>query len=280
MKVFRDIRAIQEFCAGLRRKGKSIGFVPTMGALHEGHLSLIRAAKKENEIVCVSIFVNPTQFGPSEDFNKYPRPVSRDRALCAGEGVDILFMPSPAQMYGKGARTFVEVGGLGGVLCGASRKGHFRGVATVVAKLFNIVQPDRAYFGRKDFQQTVIVRRMARELNFPVRVVVMPTVREAGGLALSSRNRYLSAQERLRALSLSRSLRLAKQRAAAGVKDSARIIREMKASIGRDARIEYIAIVHPDTLEPVTRINGTAAVVLAARVGSTRLIDNIIISPR
>jgi pantoate--beta-alanine ligase len=280
MKIISDLRKMQKFCLLQKRAGCSLGFVPTMGALHEGHLSLIRCSEKENDITCVSIFVNPAQFGPQEDFTRYPRPLRRDAALCKKENVDVLFRPSARQMYGAGFHSFIEVGEMGGVLCGRSRKGHFRGVATVVAKLFNIVQPDRAYFGRKDFQQAVIIKRLAEDLNFSVAIRVLPTVREKQGLAMSSRNAYLSRAERSDALVLSRALALARKMAGAGEREAREIIRQMTQLIMARKRvgIEYIEIVDPETLAPVARITGKAAVMLAVRVGKTRLIDNILIN--
>ncbi len=196
MRVIRHIRQMQQLSERLKRQGKAVGLVPTMGALHEGHLSLIRKARQENDCAVVSIFVNPLQFGPREDYKRYPRPLKQDLALCRREKVDFVFHPEPSEMYPDGFKTHIEVLDLGDVLCGASRPGHFKGVATVVAKLFNAVLPERAYFGQKDCQQAVILRRMARDLNFAVEIKVLPIVRERGGLALSSRNTYLSAQEK------------------------------------------------------------------------------------
>jgi pantoate--beta-alanine ligase len=281
MKIVSDPRKMQAHCRALKCKGRTLGFVPTMGALHEGHLSLIRRSKEENDITCVSIFVNPIQFGPAEDLACYPRPIRRDTSLCKKENVDLLFVPAPRALYGRDFRTHVEVRGLSDVLCGAVRQGHFRGVATVVAKLFNIAQPDRAYFGRKDFQQAVIVRRMAEELNFPVKIRVMPTIREADGLAMSSRNTYLGAEDRKEAVVLAKSLRLARTMARAGTRDPREIIRRMTRMIGsrKRAKLEYIEVIDPETLAPLKRIEGVFAVVLAARVGATRLIDNSVITP-
>jgi pantoate--beta-alanine ligase len=277
MKIISDPGRMQRLCRSLKRNGSTIGFVPTMGALHEGHLSLIRRSKKENRFTCVSIFVNPAQFGPSEDFARYPRPRRVDTALCKKENVDFLFAPGVKQMYGENFRAYIEVKGLGDVLCGASRRGHFRGVATVVAKLFNIIQPDTAYFGQKDFQQTVVLRRMAADLNFPVQIRVLPTIREKQGLAKSSRNSYLSAEERSDALVLSRALAMAAKMVKAGERGSGVIIRRMKQMIRscRRVNLEYLEIVDTETLAPVKAIAGCAAVVVAARVGATRLIDNI-----
>lgn len=280
MKIIRDIRTMQRRAGELKREGLSIGFVPTMGALHEGHLSLIRGSKKENDITCVSIFVNPIQFGPAEDFSNYPRPARADIALCKKEGVDFLFMPSPGGLYGSDFRSFVEVAGLSDVLCGASRKGHFRGVATVVAKLFNIAQPDRAYFGQKDCQQAVIITRMARELNFPVKIRVMPIVRSPEGLALSSRNAYLSAEQKVAALVISRALSEAETMVRQGKTDVRAILRAMRRMLAGSGgvAVEYLEAVDFATLVPVRKIRGRAAILIAARVGKTRLIDNIIVS--
>lgn len=260
-------------------KGKSIGFVPTMGALHEGHASLIRAARREHDIVVVSIFVNPAQFGPSEDFMKYPRPRASDTALCRSLGVDYVFYPSRGAMYPPGYATFVTVRGLEDVLCGASRPGHFRGVATVVAKLFYIVMPDTAYFGQKDAQQSVIIRKMAADLNMPVRIKVLPTVREADGLALSSRNAYLTPVQRAQAPVLYRSLLHARSLVSRGEKRAVCIIAAMRRMIKKtkDARIDYVSIVAAETLEPLEIMKGACLIALAVRIGDTRLIDNIIV---
>jgi len=279
MRVIRSPGLMQETAARVRRKGRSIGFVPTMGALHEGHASLIRRARKENSATIISIFVNPAQFGPSEDFKKYPRPFSKDVKLCRKLGVDFIFAPSPSVMYPKDSRTSVSVSQLGDVLCGAFRPGHFTGVTTVVAKLFNIVQPDRAYFGQKDAQQAVIVRRMAEELNFPVTIQVLPTVRESDGLALSSRNAYLNAAQRRDSLVLFESLRLAKALIKKGVRDSKTVSAAMKALIRtkKGARIDYAAVVDPVNLTPVAKLKGRCLVALAVRFGKTRLIDNIVV---
>jgi pantoate--beta-alanine ligase len=280
MRIIRGVVEMQKCCLALKRRKISIGFVPTMGALHEGHLSLIRSAKKENDSTCVSIFVNPAQFGPAEDFKRYPRPILNDCAVCKKEKVDFLFFPAREQMYAKGFRSHVEVEELSDMLCGARRGGHFRGVATVVAKLFNIVQPDRAYFGQKDFQQTVILRRMTADLNFPVTIRVLPTVREKHGLAMSSRNAYLSEQEREDALFLSASLREAAAMIKAGERHSGAITRRMRQILcsRKLMNVEYLAIVNPVTLAPVKRIAGGEAIVLAARAGKTRLIDNMLIA--
>ncbi len=258
---------------------QSLGFVPTMGVLHAGHLSLIRQARKDNQRVAVSIFVNPAQFGPREDFKKYPRALKRDAALCRKAGVDIIFYPDTEDMYPAGYRTYVTVEGLSDCLCGKSRPNHFRGVATVVAKLFNLVQPDRAYFGQKDAQQAVIIRKMVEDLNLAVEVKVMPTVRESDGLTMSSRNVYLSAQERRQALAIPQALQLAQQMIKKGELHSAIIIAAMRKRLNQAAlsKVDYIAVVKQDTLEPVKRIERNALIALSAWVGKTRLIDNIVV---
>jgi len=259
-----------------RAGGRRIGFVPTMGALHEGHLSLVRAARRENDFVVVSIFVNPTQFGPREDLEKYPRMPDADQRLAAEAGADVTFEPSVEEMYPDGFATHVVQEHLGNVLEGASRPGHFRGVCTVCTKLFNIVQPDAAYFGQKDYQQSVVIRRLVRDLDLPIDVRVMPTVREPDGLAMSSRNRYLDPEQRRQAVCLSRALRLAQQMFQRGERDAALVATAARAEIEKEplARIDYIALVHPDTLEPVARVAADTVALVAARIGATRLIDN------
>lgn len=260
-------------------EGKTIGFVPTMGALHEGHLSLIRKAAKENTCVVASIFVNPTQFGPKEDFRRYPRNLKRDVRLIRKAGVDVLFYPDARAMYPEGYRTFAEVTGLSDILCGKSRPGHFRGVATVVTKLFNIVGPTRAYFGQKDAQQAVIIKRLVTDLNMPVKIKVMPILREADGLALSSRNAYLNKKEREDARILSKALRLADSLVRSRVRDSGKISRRMTRLVKtkKRAKIDYISIVDLDNLKPVDKIKDKALVLLAVWIGKTRLIDNRIV---
>ncbi len=276
MKIIRQPEILSKDLKKLKLKGKSIGFVPTMGALHLGHLSLIRAARKENKIVVVSIFVNPAQFGPQEDFKKYPHPVKKDLLLCQKEGVEYVFLPQVKDIYPQGFSTYIHVEGLSEVLCGKLRPGHFRGVATVVTKLFNIVQPDVAYFGQKDAQQAIIIQRIARDLNIPVKIKVMPTLREKDGLALSSRNVYLNQKERLDALVLSKALNLAKILIKSGARDSKRIISRMKQLIRKKkgAKIDYIAIVDSKNLKPLNKISGDFLIALAVRIGKTRLIDN------
>lgn len=261
-----------------RSAGNSIGFVPTMGALHEGHLSLMAAAKRENDIAVISIFVNPLQFGPAEDYNRYPRDLARDKALAEGVGVDIIFAPSAKEIYTEGHSSFVEVEGLSKNLCGRDRPGHFRGVATVVAKFFNIVRPHKAYFGQKDYQQAIIVRRMIEDLNFDIELVLMPIIRENDGLALSSRNIYLNERERREAPVLYRSLKEAEEMLDGGERRSNKILDRMREMISNEdlARIDYLGIYHPDTLEEIETVDEEALVALAVRIGKTRLIDNIL----
>jgi pantoate--beta-alanine ligase len=276
-----DIALLRHAIAQARRSGRTIGLVPTMGALHAGHLSLIKAARAETDFVVVSIFVNPTQFGPKEDFNRYPRPLERDLELCGQAGADLVFHPQPEVMYPSDYRTFVEVTGLQDVLCGASRPGHFRGVATVVLKLLNLVQPDRAYFGQKDAQQVRIVQQMVRDLNVPVEIRVCPIVREADGLALSSRNEYLEAEERRQATVLHRALTKAQRRIEAGEHDAAVVRQVMVEQIASvpGAVLDYAAVVDADSLQALDRIDAERPVLLAlaVRFGSTRLIDNLLI---
>ncbi len=282
MKLIRTIKQMRLITSRLRRQGRIIGFVPTMGALHEGHGSLMRAARRRCDAVVVSLFVNPTQFGPNEDYARYPRDVKGDAALCRREKADILFMPTAEAIYPEGHDTKVLVGRIGEVLEGALRPGHFSGVATVVAKLFQIVQPDVAFFGQKDYQQTVVIKRMTRDLNFPVKIIVCPTMREADGLAMSSRNRYLSAEERDASRVLFKALQKGRERIQEGEQDSAAIRDAMSVLIQEEprAQIEYAAIAHPETLEDVLRIEGPVVLLLAVRIGRTRLIDNLWVKPR
>ena len=267
----------------IRGAGKRLGFVPTMGALHEGHLSLVRAARSSSDLVAASIFVNPTQFGANEDLAKYPRSFERDRELLQGERVELLFAPSVEEMYPAGAVTWVTVEGLSDKLDGRSRPGHFRGVTTVVAKLFHAVQPDAAFFGQKDAAQVAIIRRMVRDLNLPVEIVVCPIVRAADGLAMSSRNAYLDPDERKRALVLQRSLLRAEHLAETGERNAARLVAAGREEIDKESsvRLDYFEIVNPDTLDPLEDISGGGLVAVAAVVGGTRLIDNILLgNPR
>ncbi|HYF52466.1 MAG TPA: pantoate--beta-alanine ligase [Planctomycetota bacterium] len=256
------------------RDGKSIGFVPTMGALHAGHVSLIERARKENDAVAVSIYVNPTQFGPGEDFSKYPRTFDEDRKLCEAAGADAIFAPDT--LYGKDPRIFVDVGELGDVLCGMSRPGHFRGVATVVTKLLSIVRPDRAYFGKKDAQQLLVIEQLVKDLDLGCEIVPCPIVREPDGLAMSSRNRYLSPSERKQALCLQKALKYCETKVAAGERDAMKLMGEMAEILQKepDVEMDYIALVDAHTLVDLKRLRGNVLVAIAAKVGSTRLIDN------
>ncbi len=274
------IDAVRQAVRAARDRGQTVGLVPTMGALHVGHVSLLRAARAETGYVVVSIFVNPTQFGPSEDFTRYPRPIEHDLEQCAREGVDLVFLPETTTIYPLDFRTYVEVRGLQDVLEGASRPGHFRGVATVVLKLLNIVQPDVAYFGQKDAQQARIIRQMVHDLNVPVEVRARPTVREADGLALSSRNEYLTPEQRRHATALSQALREAEQLVAAGERSAAVVQQTVAARIQATpgAALDYAAVVNADNLEPLERIEGSVLVAIAVRFGTTRLIDNVLVS--
>ena len=264
-----------------RANRKSLGLVPTMGALHDGHLSLVRAAKAQCDVVVVSIFVNPTQFGPTEDLAKYPRQFERDRALLERENADIIFAPSVDEMYTKGEATWVVVEGLSDRLDGRSRPGHFRGVTTVVAKLYHVIEPDVAFFGQKDAAQVAVIRRFVRDLNFPVEIAVCPIIREPDGLAMSSRNAYLNPEDRRRALVLSRSLREVERQFHAGETTAVVLIDAAKQLIAQEqqVRLDYFEIVDPDTLEPIEKITGKTLVAVAAYVGTTRLIDNVVLEP-
>jgi pantoate--beta-alanine ligase len=279
MKTCNTIRDMRAASRAARRTGARLGLVPTMGALHEGHLSLIRAAKASCQVVAASIFVNPTQFGPNEDLARYPRPFERDRELLENEGVDLLFAPTVDEMYPSGAVTWVTVEELSGKLDGRSRPGHFRGVTTIVAKLFHAVEPDAAFFGQKDAAQVAIIRRMVRDLNFPVEIAACPIVREPDGLAMSSRNTYLDTQQRKQALILQRSLMQVKQMAGAGERDALRLVAAAKAVFAGEpaVRLDYFEIVDPDTLDAVSDVAKGALVAVAAFVGATRLIDNILL---
>ncbi len=260
-----------------RGQGSSLGFVPTMGALHQGHLSLVRAAREHCDTVAVSVFVNPAQFAPHEDLDQYPRPLERDRELLSQEGVDLLFVPANEEMYPPGSSTWVLVDGLGDKLCGRSRPGHFRGVTTVVAKLLHIVQPDCAFLGQKDAAQVAIIRRMVRDLHLPVEILVCPIVREPDGLAMSSRNAYLDRRQRNSALVLPRSLMRVQQDFSAGERNAARLIGAGRGTFSQEpsVRLDYFEIVDPQTLEPLAEVDQPALVAVAAFVGTTRLIDNL-----
>lgn len=279
MEVIQDPQTLQSAALKARLGGRSIGLVPTMGYLHEGHLSLIRAARADNDVVIVSNFVNPTQFGPTEDLNRYPRDLERDNRLCEEVGVDFIFAPVPAMMYPDGFQTYIEVGPLAQTLCGASRPGHFRGVATVVLKLFNLCQPTKAYFGAKDFQQLQVIRRMVKDFDLPLQVVAMPIVREPDGLAMSSRNAYLSEDERKAALVLRQALDRAEELWGAGER-SAESIRQavlQHLSTQEMARVDYAEVADPDSLVSASGRKSALLVALAVFIGKTRLIDNTVL---
>jgi pantoate--beta-alanine ligase len=289
VKICASIADARAACREARANSKSsraggpaqLGLVPTMGALHAGHLSLVRAAKAQCDVVAASIFVNPKQFGPSEDFARYPRSFESDCAALEREGVDIVFAPAVEEMYRKGETTWVTVEGLSEKLDGRSRPGHFRGVTTVVAKLFHVIEPDAAFFGQKDAAQVAVIRRMVRDLNFPVEVVVCPIVREADGVAMSSRNAYLNVEERRWALALHRSLERVEEAFRAGQREAARLIETGRAVIAQEphVRLDYFELIDPETLEPIDFISKPALVAVAAYVGSTRLIDNLLLNP-
>ncbi len=281
MRVITSVSEMQDFARHLRGLGKSLALVPTMGALHEGHFSLIRHAKHQCDAVVVSIFVNPTQFGPSEDFTQYPRDLERDLDLLRPYNVDGALCPSAEEMYPEEFETFVETGQVSAPLEGMCRPGHFRGVATVVLKLFNIVRPDVAYFGQKDLQQALVIRHLVEDLNLGVRLVVCPTVRDPDGLAISSRHAYLSAEDRQAALVLYRGLCRAEELAQAGESDASRLLQEIRTVLATEpgAKLDYVAIVDPTRLQPVERVTTGCVALVAARVGSTRLIDNLILGP-
>jgi pantoate--beta-alanine ligase len=281
METIHTIEWMKQIAHEARAHERVLGLVPTMGALHEGHFSLIRAAQRECAPLAVSLFVNPKQFGPAEDFSKYPRTLEQDRAALEALGVDFLFAPSPQDMYPSGFRTSVVVEGLSDRLEGRSRPGHFRGVTTVVLKLFEIVQPRFAYFGRKDAQQARLIRQMSADLNLDTSVVVCPIVREADGLALSSRNVYLMGEDRRAAAALSRSLAAVRDEIAKGERDTGRLLAALRRVLTLEPRIalDYAELVDNETLEPVPILRGTCYVLLAAKVGDTRLIDNALIEP-
>ena len=280
MKTVKTIYDIRQIVSEVGKKGKSVGLVPTMGFFHEGHLSLIREARKDCDVVVVSIFVNPVQFSPGEDCERYPRDLIRDEKMAEEEKVDFIFAPGVSEMYPSGYSTFVEVEHLSEVMCGKSRPAHFRGVTTVVAKLFNLIQPDIAYFGQKDAQQAVIIRKMTVDLNMDVEIKVLPVVREEDGLAMSSRNTYLNKEERKAAAVLYRALLKAEEKIIAGGKDVSEIRKRMSEIIESEktARIDYIAIVNPQNLKEKTVMDGPTLIFLAVWIGKTRLIDNIIVS--
>jgi pantoate--beta-alanine ligase len=286
MQILSDISELRAALRTLRSSNNrptssSVGFVPTMGALHAGHRSLVQAARQRCDIVVASIFVNPTQFGPNEDFSRYPRTLEQDCQMLEAEGVDVVFTPTAEAMYPPGASTFVDVEELSDRLDGASRPGHFRGVATIVAKLFHIVQPDFSFFGQKDAAQVAVLRKMVRDLDFPLEIIVCPTVREPDGLAMSSRNRYLSAAERSQALSLSRALHAAEIQVGSGEHRASALLQTMHVTLQEEPaiRADYIAVVDPDTLLPVEDVGAGALLAVAAYVGNTRLIDNVLLAP-
>jgi pantoate--beta-alanine ligase len=278
-QVTRAIAETRAIVAAARNLGKTIGLVPTMGALHEGHASLIRTARQESGFVVVSIFVNPTQFGPNEDLDRYPRTWEADLRMCADQNVDLIFAPTPAVIYPPGFATYVEVHGLQDVLCGRARPGHFRGVATVVLKLFNIVGPDIAYFGQKDAQQARLLQQMVEDLNVPVVMRICPIVRARDGLALSSRNQYLDSDQRQRAIVLYTSLEEARRRIEAGERSAAALAEMIRERIGATAGalLDYVAVVDLGDLQPVETLRGKILVALAVRFGETRLIDNLLV---
>lgn len=278
MQVFNEINALKQALSSERKEGKKIGFVPTMGFFHEGHLSLMKQARNETDCVVVSIFVNPTQFGPGEDFESYPRDLNRDLKLCEDVGVDYVFTPKVNEMYPAGYSTYVECeGGITKTLCGASRPGHFKGVTSVVNKLFNIVEPDLAFFGQKDAQQVAVLEKMVRDLNMNLKIIPCPIKRENDGLAMSSRNVYLNDDERKDALVLSQSLKIASELVASGETDAKRIIDHMKSHImtASSAVIDYVQIVDNNDLSDVETVKGDVLFAVAVKIGRTRLIDNM-----
>jgi pantoate--beta-alanine ligase len=279
MKIIKNIKLMQEYVKKQRKAGRTIGLVPTMGALHEGHLSLIRRAARENDLAVVSIFVNPTQFGPGEDFKKYPRPFAKDARQAKKSGADVIFNPAAAEMYPVGYQTYVEPGELSAGLCGVYRPVHFRGVVTVVTKLFNSVLADKAYFGQKDYQQAQIIKQMVKDLNIPIRIVICPIMREKDGLAMSSRNQYLNTDERKSAVCLYEALRVGRAMIENGIRDVSLVKKEMSGIIQSNllAKTDYIEIVDPETLEQVKKIQGKVVIAMAVFIGKTRLIDNMVI---
>ncbi len=279
LKLVKSPDETRELSLAAKREGKTVGLVPTMGALHEGHLSLVRKCREECGLAMVSIYVNPTQFGEGEDLGEYPRVLEKDLAKCEAEGVDVVFAPSNGDMYPPGHSSWVEVGGLTKTMCGLSRPGHLRGVTTVVAKLFNICRPDRAYFGRKDLQQCVVIRRMVRDLDMPVEIVRMPIVREPDGLAMSSRNAHLSPEERAAALCLHKALVDFEKAVGGGERSANVLLEEMAGTVIAEpaAALDYAVLVDTETLEDVTELEGEVAAALAVWMGETRLIDNTIV---
>ena len=277
MQIIKNIKKMQHISRALALKGKTIGFVPTMGYLHEGHVSLLEKARKQNDIVVLSIYVNPTQFGPKEDLNKYPRDIKKDTKIAQECEVDIVFLPFDKEMYPKGFSTFVAVDGVTNNLCGTSRPGHFKGVATIVAKLFNSVSPDVAYFGQKDVQQCAVVKRLVSDLDMAIKIKVEPIKREKDGLAISSRNVYLSKSEREDAKVLYKALSIARQMVKDGERSSLKIITKAKKMITkfRSAKIDYVKIVSNDTMQDIKKVQKRSVMAVAVSIGKTRLIDNI-----
>ena len=278
MEIYGEISKVRAAVKAWKKEGLTVGFVPTMGYLHEGHKSLIDAARKENDRVVVSIFVNPMQFGPTEDLESYPRDLKKDAALCEAAGVDIIFHPEPEEMYADGFCSYVDMNGLTTELCGKSRPIHFRGVQTVVLKLFHIVTPDRAYFGQKDAQQLAVIRRMVKDLNVDTRIIGCPIIREADGLAKSSRNTYLSAEERKAALILSKTIFMGQKMVEEGETDAVKLVEAMKKNIETEplAKIDYIKAVDGLTMQQVTELKSPVLVAMAVYIGKTRLIDNFV----
>ena len=279
MQIITTIAGMQSLAESFRKEGKRIGFVPTMGFLHEGHLSLMRTARQENDIVVASIFVNPVQFGPKEDLARYPRDGEGDRKKCESVGVDVIFMPTVAEMYPDKPMVFITVEGLSDILEGAIRPGHFRGVATVVAKLFHIVQPHRSYFGQKDYQQCAVIKRMKKGLDLAVEIAVLPTMRESDGLAMSSRNSYLDAVQRKKAACLYRALLAAQELVRSGVREPEKVKQKMRAIIAQEkgVEIDYVEVADPDDLSPLATIKDRIVLLVAVRIGATRLIDNLLV---
>ncbi len=282
MKIINTIAEIRNVVTRVKKDGKTLGLVPTMGYFHEGHLSLIREARRDCDVLVVSIFVNPTQFGVGEDYKTYPRDLSRDRRLAEKEYVDYIFVPEVSEMYAPDYAGFVEVEGLSRIMCGKNRPDHFRGVTTVVMKLFNLIQPDAAYFGQKDAQQAVIIRKMVSDLNMNPEIRVLPIVREEDGLAMSSRNKYLSTEERKSAAVLYKALLKAQDEIAGGERDAAKVSKKMTEMIQSEklARLDYVAIVDPENLNTKPTIDRIVLIAIAARIGKTRLIDNITVNLR
>lgn len=276
LNIITSVKKMQAYSERVRRRGKTISFVPTMGYLHDGHLRLLQEGRKRGDVLVMSIFVNPTQFGPKEDYAQYPRDMKRDLGYARRAGVDVVFAPTVDEMYPDGFQTSITVAEVTKTLCGPFRPGHFQGVATVVVKLFNIVKPHVALFGEKDFQQLVVIRRMVRDVDMDIEIIGVPTVREKDGLAMSSRNKYLNGEERRAALCLYRSLMKAKQLVQSGERDSKRILREVHSIIKAEplAKIEYVSLVDQKTMKEVRRIGKKALLAMAVRIGSTRLIDN------